>query len=679
MSITKNNKIILILLLGGSLLATGCERKIFSPEKYAPCATAPPGMVCIPGGKAVIGKMAPDQKEPIDTTDPEKFAKRFSLNRKFNPAKRIMVHWQTYDSYATIGNPEPAYIVDVDTFYMDKYEVTNKEYWECVKAGACENIWYFNNKLYNGFRGDKQAAVPITWKRAHQYCKWAGKRLPTEAEWEKVARGGMKATTYPWGNEPPDCKKANYQGCNATILDVGKYPAGHYGVHDMAANGFEWVNDWASDCREGCDNACGSACLGKNPLGPCGGKNPCGDKTIKMLKGGSWFWPPDETPGYFRRLEKIESKGNRLSFRCASDTPILSNNTGWMIQNPPAPLPPLEKPDPETIQTIHRIETDTLDKPHCDSVGWSSNECKDPTSYIITNEYRHYQLAPYAKNLGGAYVGVAAEANYSLIAHAQSRYAWLFDFDIVIVRLHMNIKALVKMATNRQEFIRFFAPGRSEEVHRILAREYPGHPDMDGLKGVYDKFREKLYEHYQSIAIPDAAFGDYGWLRNDSAYQYIRTMFLQDRIVIIPGDMLKDKTMRSIAAAARKINIPIRIYYPSDAEEHYVFNDSYKKNVTSLPFDDASIAIRSIWQDVSAGFGVKFPGWHQPTPGIYWHYVIHGAPAYQKKIVLPDYRTVDDWRGLARKTEAVNLSTIELPGSLPPKLATELNNPQREF
>lgn len=656
----------------------GCK-KTSQAADYAACQKAPKDMVCIPGGKTVIGKKNEGQKAPIDTTDKEKFRKRFTKDKKFKGSKRIMIHWQTYDSYATIANEKPAYIVDVNTFYIDKYEVTNEQYWECVKAGGCENIWYFNNKLYNGFRGDKQAAVPITWERAFQYCKWAGKRLPTEAEWEKVARGGMKATDYPWGNDEPDCKKANYQGCNKTILDVGSYPVGHYGVFDMAANGYEWVNDWATDCREGCENSCGLDCLGKDPLGPCSGKYPCGKRTHKVLKGGSWFWPANHTPGHFRRLEKIKSAGNRLSVRCASDTSILHDAPGWMIKKIPVEPMVLKSPDAEIIKTIHNIKTDTLDKPHCDSVGWSSNECKDPTSYVITNEHRHYLLAPYVKNLGGAYVGVAAEANYSLMAHAKSRYAWLFDFDIVIVRLHMNIKALVKRAETPRDFVQFFAPNKSKEVYAILQEEYPNHPDMDGLKGVYTKFREKLYSHYKAISQPSATFKDFGWLRNKEAYHYIRTMFLQNRIVIKPGDMLKDKTMRSIAKAVRKTGIPIRIYYPSDAEEHYEFNDHYKKNVLSLPFDEASIAIRSIWQDYSAGFGIKFPGWHKPTPGYYWHYVIHGALAYQKKIHLPDYKTVDDWRAYKQATKALNVSTIELPNSLPDVLFKQLYSVNRPY
>lgn len=659
------------------LSISGCKET--KKSAYEPCEKAPENMVCIPGGKAIIGKMGPNQKKPIDTTNKEEFEKRYSKNKKFNGSKRIMVHWQTYDSYATIGNEKPAYIVDVDTFYMDKYEVTNEQYWECVKAGGCEDIWYFNNKLYNGFRGDKQAAVPITWERAFQYCKWAGKRLPTEAEWEKVARGGMKATDYPWGNDKPDCKKANYQGCNKTILDVGSYPAGHYGVYDMAANGYEWVNDWATDCREGCENACGADCLGKNPLGPCSGKVPCGKRTKKVLKGGSWFWPADHTPGHFRRLEKIKSAGNRLSVRCASDSAILHKSPGWMIEKTPEEPIALQKPDSEIIEAIHNIETDTLDKPHCDSVGWSSNECKDPTSYVITNEHRHYLLAPYVKNLGGAYIGVAAEANYSLMAHAKSRYGWLFDFDIVIVRLHMDIKALVKRAASPKEFVEYFAPGRANEVYAILKEEYPNHPDIDGLKGVYAKFRAKLYKHYKAISLPSASFKDFGWLRNKNAYQYIRTMFLQNRIVIKPGDMLKNKTMQSIAKAVRKTGMPVRIYYPSDAEEHYEFNDHYRNNVLAIPFDGASIAIRSIWQDNSAGFGIKFPGWHRPVGGYYWHYVIHGALAYQKKIILPDFKTVDDWRAYKQNTRALNLSTIELPDSLPEKLSAQVYSAKRSF
>lgn len=127
-----------------------------------------------------------------------------------------------------------------------------------------------------------------------------------------------------------------------------------------------------------------------------------------------------------------------------------------------------------------------------------------------------------------------------------------------------------------------------------------------------------------------------GWLRFADHYRYIRLLYQQDRITIVPGDMLKDKSMRSIAKSARAIGVPIRVYYPSNAEEFWDYstnNSNYKKNILSLPFDEASITFRSVHE---------YP-WHPAhRKGFkgFWHYVIHGAYNYRKSCCC---RTMTTW------------------------------------
>ncbi len=581
---------------------------------------APEGMVYIPGGYAVIGSKS---------DDPEAF-----------PGEK------------------PARKVFVKGFFIDRYEITNRDFQKCVEAGGCTQFKNIRHPLYRDSLGPRQPAVPLSWKRAYDYCLWAGKRLPTEAEWEKVARGGERGTIYPWGNDPPSCLMANYKGCSSTTRPVGSYPPGHYGVYDMAGNGYEWVNDWATHCREGCGTySCGSECGSKDPRGPCSGRFPCGGMKMKIMKGGSWWWPSTQIRGSWRRIEKIESGGHRLSARCASDTEHLTSSPGWMVKKPPErpgdPPPPTLK----QLEIFHDIRTDRLNKTICARKWTSPAHCKDPESYVMSNERLLYLFAPYIRNLGGGYTGVAADANYTFIAHAGSRWAWLFDFDKNIISLHKIIKALVMKSLTPEIFARRFHPRREKSTMEIIRAAYGNDPDFEQIKFVFHSYGSKLYPYYRKKLTPDKNFRDFGWLRNRNAYRYIRLMFLQNRISITPGDMLKEKTMISIARAAKKLEIPIRIYYPSNAEEFWKFSAVYKRNILALPLDQASVIISTLHE---------FP-WHEKMTGArFWHYFVRGGENFQRKLRLKDYYTLDHFRyeRLFPYRGKEYFSTIHLPTEL---------------
>ncbi|EKO33107.1 formylglycine-generating sulfatase enzyme [Leptospira santarosai str. CBC379] len=237
----------------------------------------------------------------------------------------------TYDA-----DERPEEKIYVSDFYMDIYEVTNEEFDKCKNAGKCRECLktgkcnYIGPRYGKPYLSPKQPVVGISWYTAKEFCEWAGKRLPTEAEWEKAARG-PDGNLYPWGNEPATCEKAiiavgDTKGCVSKktekphlmpTADVGTKAPGVYGLYDMAGNSWEWTADWYSPSFK----VCGNACKGKDPKGPCDGKESCPGHSKKVLKSGSWWWPASYARGSKRRAHIPENfpEYHHFGFRCAKD------------------------------------------------------------------------------------------------------------------------------------------------------------------------------------------------------------------------------------------------------------------------------------------------------------------------------------------------------------------------
>ena len=209
--------------------------------------------------------------------------------------------------YDWMKNERPDHTVYLDAYYIDKYEVTNAQYGEFMKATERSAPEFWNNSRFNQ---PDQPVVGVTWHDAEAYCKWAGKRLPTEAEWEKAARG-TDGRQFPWGNEAPTCEYAVMDdGGNGCGKDkpwpVGSKPKGvsPYGVHDMVGNVWEWVNDWY-------DEEYYSQSPDRNPTGPSSGR-------VKVLRGGSWG---DSNPNGLRAASRYGFRPGygfvNDGFRCA--------------------------------------------------------------------------------------------------------------------------------------------------------------------------------------------------------------------------------------------------------------------------------------------------------------------------------------------------------------------------
>jgi serine/threonine-protein kinase len=225
---------------------------------------------------------------------------------------------------------KPEHTVYLDAFWIDKIEVTNGMFALYASQTGYVGELERQNKTYY-YAGDTNwpdlpgagwrnpfglgstlegrtdyPVIQVTWNDAVAYCEWAGRRLPTEAEWEKAARG-PDAYLYPWGNTPPSSNLANYGDQIGDIVRVGSYPenVSPYGALDMAGNVYEWVADYFSTTYY-------ASSPPSNPTGPDSGK-------YRVMRGGSWQLEMERLLTYEREVSQPSYGNSNLGFRCAMD------------------------------------------------------------------------------------------------------------------------------------------------------------------------------------------------------------------------------------------------------------------------------------------------------------------------------------------------------------------------
>ena len=218
--------------------------------------------------------------------------------------------WMGVDGLQGLDDERPRHSVTLDAYAMDVYEVTVDRYAMFLKqSGRMPPLFWETLDLKE--HGNRPV-IGVDWHDADAFCRWAGKRLPTEAEWERAARG-TDERRYPWGNQTPTPEFANF-GIGArfsygqTLMPVGRYEKGKspYGMYDMAGNVWEWVQDWYGiDYYEVSDK--------HNPRGPDVGQ-------FKVLRGGAWSELPKYLLAYGRFKLLPQTRNSYAGFRCAQSS-----------------------------------------------------------------------------------------------------------------------------------------------------------------------------------------------------------------------------------------------------------------------------------------------------------------------------------------------------------------------
>lgn len=298
-------------LLTGAMAASlmlGTGASASPTQAVTALPTIPEGTVYVPYGPFIMGMDRPPAKA--------------ILSKKILTARERLTKRQW--SAEAFHDEGPAHTVLLDGYFIDKFETSNKQFGEFIKATGHPAPAYWDDPRLNK---PEQPVVGVNWFDAKAYCEWNGKRLPTEAEWEKAA-SGPKGNRYPWGDEF-DSEKANYGKRLDSTLPVDALPAGvsYYGAHHMAGNVFEWVADWYKPDYHG---------ITKNVLDPTGPKEPVwlgatatyvdrltvGEK--RVIRGGSWIAAQASltTTHRFWNDPMNNSYGVGLGFRCTQNAPM---------------------------------------------------------------------------------------------------------------------------------------------------------------------------------------------------------------------------------------------------------------------------------------------------------------------------------------------------------------------
>lgn len=245
--------------------------------------------------------------------------------------------------------------------------------------------------------------------------------------------------------------------------------------------------------------------------------------------------------------------------------------------------------------------------------------------FTVSNEYRHDLWFDDLRGLGGAYVGVASDQNYTLIATARSEIAYLIDLDRQVVDLHGIYASLISVAPDPAAFMALFdgkASARRAAREAILAG-FAGRPTADRTRALtfFEAQREVLAEYLQKVRNEQTG----SWLADAGAYAYVRAMFASGRIRVLQGNLLGKTAMPSIARSADALGLTIKVLYLSNAEEYLFYNDGFAANVRALPAARESVVLRTIHD--------RFEGWESCDEGDKrWNYQVQGLLDFQRRL-----------------------------------------------
>jgi hypothetical protein len=284
---------------------------------------------------------------------------------------------------------------------------------------------------------------------------------------------------------------------------------------------------------------------------------------------------------------------------------------------PPALLPtPVPPPLTEAQrQLVQATQGDKLPEPTWDR-------------YVISNEWRHDIVFPKVAGLGGVYIGVATDQNFTMAAAARAELLVLMDYDSEVVNMHRIYQIFLKECATAEELRALFNQKNSYKAGELLVNNAPSRELGAKLVKTYASHRERVATYLFHVANIRVGHRRPSWLGDPEAYSYIRGLVQSGRFLAVQGDLNGTVALKSIGDTARALSLPVRIIYTSNAEGFFKYNPQFRENLAALPHDEKTVILRTYKHGM-------------PSPiGDLWHFNLHQLDDFLARLALPGYVTI---------------------------------------
>jgi len=259
-----------------------------------------------------------------------------------------------------------------------------------------------------------------------------------------------------------------------------------------------------------------------------------------------------------------------------------------------------------------------------------SEKLPEPTwaRFVMSNEWRHDVVFPKLHEIGGVFVGVATDQNYTMAAAARSQLIVTMDYDSDVVYTHRIYHHFIKESPTATELRSYYQESHIPRAVALLQRVAESPEEATKLVRIYHRYRQRLALYLHQVAGVRVGDRHPTWLGDPAAYSYIRAMVQAGRVMAVQGDLNGTIALRSIGDTARALGLPVRVVYTSNAEGFFKYTQNFKDNLASLPHDEKSVVLRTYKRGMTA------------PEGDLWHYNLHKMDDFLLRIATPGYSNV---------------------------------------